>query len=195
MLAAAFAWVFVARASPRHRLLVALSSAAIFGLALVLSSADWSFVNEAADELAPPVFLFVAALGTAAVIVGVRRPLGSWLLGALGALCFATWGLLAFSRALESGPPDFRAPLSDGYRYEVAVTGWAFTSDFVGTRIFRTSLWLPVFERRVVQSVVRGPEGGLVSDVSAIEVEVDTSGAQRQLVVYYAGSELDRTPY
>jgi tetrahydromethanopterin S-methyltransferase subunit C len=192
MLSAALAWTAVRRLAPSRRHALAAAGVLSVALTIVLAVAGLSFSGSAADRLAPPVVAFVAALTLAALAVDAHPYARPWLFGALGVGSLIVWGALQVHRAFSHAPTT-GAPLPNHYRYEVAMTGMAFTSDIVETRMFQTPAALPFVEWAVATSSVHGSNFG--ADPARLAVRVDTVAGRRVLVVRSEGHDVDRVDY
>lgn len=194
MVAAATAWIPLRRLARRHRHRLALVCGAAVCLVLIATTNGWSFTSPTADTLTPPLVIFVSMLGLAVLIPDAREGVRPFLYGALSLACLVVWGGLALYRAFDQGPPDVSARLSNGYRYESLVTGWAFTDSFVDTRVFHTARAFPFVEQEIATSRIRSPQR-LVTNRDALGAEVVYQDGLRTVLVTYEGSVLDRVPF
>ena len=193
MVAAAVAWVPLRRLARRRRRALALAGFLLVGTALALMAWGWSFNGHTADALALPVFAFMAASAPAALAVDAHPHIRPVLFGALGVGSVLVWGGLQFHRAFIPEPAA-SAPLPDRYRYEVTLTGFAFTSDMAETRIFHTPVVLPLLEYMVARSHAGGRDSGL-SIAGTITARVDSAPGRRMLVVWSEAGQLDAVAY
>ncbi|MEM1056598.1 MAG: hypothetical protein AAGI52_13830 [Bacteroidota bacterium] len=197
LLAAAFPWVFLLRATQYQRVGLALVSIGAFAAGIALWQSEWFFRGERVSLFLFPILAFLVSLVIAVVIEEVRAPFQRWFFGIQSAIVIVASPFILFALAFRPGPstePVLKANLPNGYCYTVSLDGMAWSGDFVTTRVVRISPWLPGLEQPVAESTIRLANGA-VGGVSEIEVVAQTYQAAGDLSVRHLGEEIDRVIY
>ena len=189
-LASVLACLSVHRWPSRRRSPALLSCAVVVVLVGGPWLAGWSFRSDTLGYLAAPVVVFAAALPLSAVTVR-RQAAGLHALVAVGSLLAGPGLALDYYWSKTAAGPYLVGPLRDGHRYELTVTGAAWGSDHLRSRVVWSPHWAPFAEQAVV-SRWSPPEGGMAQELNARDAG---NGDGRYLAVVYGDDEVDRVPY